>query len=226
VEASGLTINVLQGVAKPTQQINFAVQNPTAMRYRILDQHGLNFLTLTVVEWIDLFTRRAFADIVIESLRWCQMNKGLEIYGFVLMPSHLHLIVRAGNGDELSGILQSFKSFTASKIMGHLQDVTKPESRREWLLNHFAFNARRNKTNSQHQVWQRDNHPVILYSPYVIRQKLAYIHNNPIEAGIVSEAEHYLQGSATNYVTGKGVLDVIVMEDLWNDIGYVQSTGI
>jgi len=200
-------------------------QNRAAMRYRILDQHGLNFLTLTVVEWIDLFTRRAFADIVIESLRWCQQNKGLEIYGFVLMPSHLHLIARAGSEAELSAILQSFKSFTASSILEYLKDTTRPESRREWLLNHFAFNARRNKTNSQHQVWQRDNHPVNLYSPYVIRQKLGYIHNNPIEAGIVAEAEHYMLGSATNYATGKGVLDVMVMEDLWNDIGYVQTTG-
>ena len=65
------------------------------MRYRILDQHGLNFLTLIAVEWIDLFTRKAFADIVTESLRWCQQNKGLEIYALVLMPSHLHHIARA-----------------------------------------------------------------------------------------------------------------------------------
>lgn len=115
------------------------------MRYKILDQHGLNFLTLTVVEWIDLFTRRAFADIVIDSLRWCQQNKGLEIYGFVLMPSHLHLIARAGSDDVLSAVLQSFKSFTATNIINYLKDTTLPESRREWLLNHFAFNARKNK---------------------------------------------------------------------------------
>jgi len=118
------------------------------MRYKILDQHGLNFLTLTVVEWIDLFTRRAFADMVVESLRFCQQNKGLEVFGFVIMPSHIHLIARAGSEDELSSILQSFKSFTASKIISYLQDTTQPESRREWLLNHFAFNARKNKTNS------------------------------------------------------------------------------
>jgi REP element-mobilizing transposase RayT len=82
---------------------------------------------------IDLFTRKAFADTVVESLRWCQQNKGLEVYGFVLMPSHLHLIARAGSEDELSGILQSFKSFTASKIIEHLKDSSKPESRRECL---------------------------------------------------------------------------------------------
>ncbi|MBI5913991.1 MAG: transposase [Bacteroidetes bacterium] len=196
------------------------------MRYKILDQHGLNFLTLTVVEWIDLFTRKAFADIVIESLRYCQKSKGLEIYAFVLMPSHMHLIVRAGSEDELSSILQSFKSFTASNIIAYLKDTTQPESRREWLLNHFEFNARKNKTNSQHQVWQRGNHPIILFSPHVIRQKLEYVHLNPVEAGIVAFAEHYLLCSASNYVTGKGILYVVVMDDLWNDIGYVQTAGI
>ncbi|MFM9948438.1 MAG: REP-associated tyrosine transposase [Saprospiraceae bacterium] len=196
------------------------------MRYKILDQHGLNFLTLTVVEWIDLFTRRAFADIVVESLRFCQQNKGLEVFGFVIMPSHIHLIARAGSEDELSSILQSFKSFTASKIISYLQDTTQPESRREWLLNHFAFNARKNKTNSQHQVWQRDNHPIILYSPHVIRQKLLYIHQNPVEAGIVSLAEHYLLSSASNYVSGAGVLDVLLLDDIWNDIGFVPTAGI
>ncbi len=90
----------------------------------------------------------------------------------------------------------------------------------------FEFNARKNKTNSQHQVWQRDNHPIILYSPYVIRQKLDYVHLNPVEAGIVGLAEHYLLSSASNYVTGKGVLDMMVMDDLWNDIGYVPTAGI
>jgi len=196
------------------------------MRYKILDQHGLNFLTLTVVEWIDLFTRRAFADMVVESLRFCQQNKGLEVFGFVIMPSHMHLIARAGSEDELSSILQSFKSFIASKIISYLQDTTQPESRREWLLNHFAFNARKNKTHSQHQVWQRDNHPIILYSPHVIRQKLLYIHQNPVEAGIVSLAEHYLLSSASNYVSGPGVLDVLLLDDIWNDIGFVPTAGI
>lgn len=101
-----------------------------------------------------------------------------------------------------------------------------PACRQTGLLNHFAFNARKNKTNSQHQVWQRDNHPVILFSPHVIRQKLDYLHLNPVEAGIVALAEHYLLSSASNYATGKGLLDVIVLEDLWNDIGYVPIVGL
>ena len=122
------------------------------MRYKIFDQNGLNFLTCTIVEWIDLFTRTEIANIVMDSLRYCQKEKGLDIYGYVLMPSHLHLIVGTADSKGLSSIMQAFKSFTAKQVIQYLKDKSKPESRREWLLNHFSFNARKNKTNSQYQV--------------------------------------------------------------------------
>ena len=112
---------------------------------------------------------------------------------------------------------------TAKQVLKYLQDKSKPESRREWLLNHFAFNARKNKTHSQHQVWQGDNHPIALYSPKVIRQKLGYIHLNPVEAKIVARPEHYLMSSASNYKNGEGLLDVLIMEDIWSDVGYVHT---
>jgi len=170
------------------------------MRYKVLDQNGLNFLTLTIVEWIDLFTRPVYAEIILDSLCYCQKNKGLLIFGYVIMSSHLHLIVRAEEETTgLSSILQGFKSYTAKRFLTYIQDKSKPESRRDWLLNHFAFNARRNKTNSKHQVWQRDNHPFALYSPKIIRQKLAYLHFNPVAAKVVARPEHYLYSSASNY---------------------------
>jgi len=169
------------------------------MRYKILEQNGLNFLTLTVVEWIDLFTRLDYCDILLDSLRFCQKEKGLLIFGYVIMPSHLHIIARTEATTGLSPIIQSLKSFTANQILKYLRDKSKPESRREWLLNHFAFNARKNKNHSQHQVWQRGNHPIALYSPRVIRQKLGYVHDNPVNAKIVAKPEHYLLSSASNY---------------------------
>ncbi|MEM8525342.1 MAG: transposase [Bacteroidota bacterium] len=193
------------------------------MRYKILDQNGLNFLTLTIVEWIDLFTRPVYSDIVIESLRYCQQEKGLMVFGYVLMPSHLHLIVRTDNTTGLSPIIQSFKSFTANQFLRYIKDTKKPESRREWLLNHFAFNARKSRNHSQHQIWQRDNHPIELYSPKVIRQKLDYIHYNPVHAKLVALPEHYLHSSASNYKNGTGILNITLLEDIFgSDIGYVH----
>jgi putative transposase len=193
------------------------------MRYKILDQQGMNFLTFTIVEWIDLFTRPVYCDMLLSSLRYCQEKKGLLLYAYVIMPSHMHLIMATEEETGLSPIIQSFKSYTAKQIINYLHDKKNPESRRTWLLNHFAFNARKNSRNSIHQIWQRDNHPVLLYSPKLIRQKLNYIHLNPVKARMVEKPKHYLMGSASNYEEGIGVLDVIVLDNIWHDVGYVGS---
>lgn len=192
------------------------------MRYKIHDQKGLYYLTLTIVEWIDIFTRPVYKDIIIKSLKYCQKEKGLIVNAYVIMPSHLHLILRSNGEEGLSKILQSFKAHTAREILKYLKNKQQPESRREWLLNHFAFNARKNKTHSQYQVWQSDNHPIILYGPQVIRQKLRYIHLNPVVDRIVLEPENYLYGSAKNYKELKGLLDVTLFKDIWDDTGYVH----
>ena len=193
------------------------------MRYKILDQNGLNFLTFTLVDWVDLFTRPIYCEMILDSLRFCQKEKGLNIFAYVIMPSHLHLLLQTENTDGLSPIIQSFKSFTAQQILKYLKDSSQPESRREWLLNRFAFNAKKQKTHSDYQVWQRDNHPVLLYSPRAIRKNLNYIHNNPIASGFVDEAAHYRFSSASNYANGTGLLDVTLLDDIWNDIGYVST---
>ena len=192
------------------------------MRYKIYDQQGLNFLTLTIVDWIDLFTRPIYSEIILESLRFCQKEKGLLVFGYVIMPSHLHLILQANADIGLSAIIQSFKSFTAKAILRYVEDKSKIESRRNWLLHHFAANARQNKTKRRHQVWQKGNHPIELYSPKVIRQKLNYIHRNPVVSRIVNEPADYIFSSASNYLTGEGVLDVQLLDDIWNDVGYVD----
>ena len=69
-------------------------------RYKILDQHGLNFVTCTVVDWVDVFIRKAYKDIIIESVDYCQKEKGLRVYAYVIMSSHLHLIVEATKPEE------------------------------------------------------------------------------------------------------------------------------
>jgi len=82
------------------------------MRYKILNQNGLNFITFTIVDWIDLFTRSVYCDIILDSLRFCQKEKGLNIYAYVIMPSHIHMIIATDHPDGLSAIIRSFKSYT------------------------------------------------------------------------------------------------------------------
>ncbi len=181
-------------------------------KYRIWEQHGLNYITLTVVGWIDIFTRQRYRDIVIESLRYCQQHKGLHIVGYVIMSNHIHMVVYT-EGYALSDVLRDFKKFTATQILKSIE--TEPESRREWLLYLFKFYAKHKTDNRQYQFWQQDNHPIALWTLEVIWQKLTYIHLNPVRAGIVEVAWDYLYSSARDYYKHqKGFLDVEIAEPL------------
>ena len=91
------------------------------------------------------------------------------------------------------------------------------------MLNRFAFDARKQKTPSDHQVWQPDNHPVFLYSPRAMWRNLQYIHNNPVVSGFVDQAVHYCLSSASNYANGPGLLDVTLLDDILNDTIYVDT---
>ena len=91
----------------------------------------------------------------------------------------------------------------------------EPESRREWLLYMFKYFAAVNPNNRYFQFWQQDNHPIELWSLPVIWQKLNYIHDNPVRAGIVSDPTHFLYSSATDYYCGKnGLLEIDLMEPI------------
>ena len=155
---------------------------------------GTYFLTLTTVGWVDVFTRRLYADELLDSLKYCQQNKGLELFAFVVMPSHLHLIARSRQG-RLSDVIRDFKSYTAKKIISLIENNIQ-ESRRDWLLHLFGYQAQYQKQNSHYQFWQKTSHPIELFTTPLIQQKVDYIHRNPVEAGIVDEEQHYVYSSA------------------------------
>lgn len=187
-------------------------------RYKIVDQRGLYFLTLTVVGWVDIFSRKAYRDLLIENLKYCQDQKGLQIFGYVIMTNHLHLIVSTNGELSLSEVIGQFKSFIAVSIMKELPSA--PESRREWLLYLFSYFAKVNKRKSTHQFWETDNHPIELYSEQVIRQKLDYIHFNPVRAGWVNSPQHYLYSSASNYLEeGTGILEITILDQFYERPG-------
>jgi len=97
--------------------------------YQIRDQFAVHFITFSVVEWIDVFTRAQYADIVVESLRYCQLNKGLNVHAWCLMSNHIHLIVSTNEPKTLSEVLRDFKKFTSSRIIKVIETNTK-ESRK------------------------------------------------------------------------------------------------
>ena len=180
--------------------------------YKIIEQDKLYYVTLQVIEWVDIFSRQKYRDIIIENLTYCQKNKGLEIFCWVIMSNHIHLIVRSEKA-ELSSTLRDFKSYTSKLILAEID--TSTESRKEWMLAIFKNAAFNHKRNSEFQYWTHENHAEILFSNKFIEQKLDYIHNNPVRAGIVFKPDEYRYSSAIDYADGKGLLDIFVIQRQW-----------
>ena len=168
--------------------------------YQIEDQFATHFITPTIVDWVDVFTRKAYRDIVMDSLSYCIKHKGLILYGYVIMTNHLHLLVRSEPG-KLSDTIRDFKKFTATALLEAIRNG--PESRREWILPRFEWNAAQNKRSTDNQVWTHENRPEYIYSKKFFDQKLKYIHENPVRAGIVEQPEEYLYSSAKALLLNK-----------------------
>jgi len=173
--------------------------------FKIRNQAATHFLTFTIVGWIDIFTRQHYRDIIIDSFKYCQQNKGLQIGGYVIMSNHVHTIFTATQ-NNLSDIVRDFKTYTSKAITKAI--LTEQESRRAWLTYMFEFYAKRTNANQIFKVWTSNNHPEEIYSREFLLSKLNYIHLNPVRAGLVAEPEHYLYSSASNYVHTKGLIEI------------------
>ncbi len=178
-------------------------------KYKAIMPGKAYFLTMTIVGWIDIFTRLSQRFTIINSLKYCQTNKGLEIYAYCLMPSHLHLMCRAPDEIKLFEIIRDFKKFTSKQMIKNINEEN--ESRREWLLELFARAREHLKRNYEYKVWQDGYHAEILETNKFIYQKLDYIHMNPVIDKIVDRPEEYLFSSARNYSDLPSFLDVIVL---------------
>lgn len=174
--------------------------------YVIRDQTAIYFFTITVVDWIDVFTRRTYKEVIIDSFDYCVNNKGMLMYSYVIMSNHIHFIVQSKEG-KLSDLIRDFKKYTATRILKLIK--SEPESRREWMLERFSLAAEQHTRNKNYQFWQYGNHAIEIYSEKFMWSKLDYIHLNPVRAGLVEYSSNYVYSSASNYSTGKGVFPKI-----------------
>ena len=177
----------------------------------IRDQNAMHFLTFTVTDWVDVFSKKDYKLELTDSMNYCIREKGLIVYGWVIMSNHIHVIWKAKEGYELSGIIRDFKKFTAKRILKFIEEG--PESRKIWLLKKFEFAAQRVKSNTKYKFWKNSNHAVYLEGPdtKMMEQKLEYIHNNPVKAMLVHRPEDYVFSSAADYAGGKGLVNVTLM---------------
>lgn len=167
----------------------------------------LYFTTSTVVDWVDIFTRASYRHIVVDSLAYCQQQKGLTIYAWVLMSNHLHMVVSTDGEQTVSDILRDFKKFTNKKILNALEQ-DEHESRRTWMLDRFRFAGENDRQITNYRFWREGNHIEEIYTLEFLRQKINYIHQNPVRAEIVVRPEDYLYSSGPDYAGEKGILDV------------------
>ena len=174
--------------------------------YKFHNPEGLYFVSFAVVGWLDVFTRNEYKDLVLESLEFCQNNKGMEVHAWCIMTNHVHLIFRSIKGQQPELLLGDLKRFTSRNVIKAVQENPR-ESRKEFLLDSFKKEAAKSSNTTNYQFWRHDNKPIELWSNEVIQQKIDYIHNNPVEEGIVFRPEDYKYSSASDYAGVKGILD-------------------
>ena len=175
-------------------------------KYKFHNKEGLYFVSFATVYWIAVFVREEYCQVIIDSLDYARKNKGLEVYSWCLMPSHMHLIIRAqdNNPEVVQG---KFKEYTSKQLCDQIENNIQ-ESRKEWMLWMFERAGKQSSNVKDKQFWQHHNKPIELWSPDVIDQKLDYIHQNPVEAGFIEEPEHWRYSSAMNYSGGVGLLEI------------------
>jgi len=167
-----------------------------------MELQRLYFFTATIFKWRWLLERDQYKDILVESLKYLTSRYKIRVYGYVIMPNHIHLIweLLDLNGKELPHA--SFLKYTSHTIY---HDLIKNHPQ---VLDTFKVESETRR----HQFWQRDSLPVELYSPPVVYQKLDYIHQNPCRGKwmLSPSPVDYRYSSAGFYETGKDEFDFLI----------------
>ena len=169
-------------------------------RYKSIEGGRPFFVSSTVIEWIPIFTSATYNSVVTDSLVFCREHKGLLLHAFVIMDTHIHLIITA---PDITAVMRDFKSYTGKRILELLH-----REKKTWILERLEFFKKSYKIESVHQIWQEGFHPQVISSEEMLLQKADYLHHNPVRRGLVSSPEHWVYSSASNYYSGSGLIEV------------------
>ncbi len=175
-------------------------------KYKFSDNDKLYFISYSIVHWVDLFVRKEYQDVIIDSWRYCQKHKGLEIYAWCIMPSHIHMII-GSHQRELAKIVGEMKSYTSRKLRKEILQHPQ-ESRREWILWLMEKAGMENSNNGEWQLWQQNNNPIEITDLEMFHRVMDYIHKNPVKAGLVENEEDYRLSSARDFYGKKGLIEL------------------
>ena len=162
------------------------------------------FVTTATIGWAHVFTSTRYFEILVEALAYCRANKGLDLYAYVVMTNHFHVIARTRVPGALSGVMRDFKRHTSREIMRQLQ-----EDGNLTLAKFFSDTPLKRAGNTGAKVWQDDFHPVALADKDRFLQRLEYLELNPVRKGYVDEPDHWHYSSARNRIhEDQSVLEV------------------
>ena len=159
-----------------------------------MEPHAPQFITSTVVGWLPVFTTEARCQIIVDALDYCRQHKGLRVYGWVILDSHLHAVVAA---PDVPRVMADFKRHTARQLVEQLKKEDCA-----WLLRLMREACPGYKEESDYQVWQEGYHPQAIVSDAVMEQKLTYLHNNPVKRGLAAAPGHWRYSSAHEWCPG------------------------
>jgi REP element-mobilizing transposase RayT len=176
------------------------------------NQQACHYITFNTVDWIDVFVKPIYKQIITQTLNEFITHKGLTVYAWCLMSNHLHLLLQAKDGTGLFMIERDFKKITATRILEAIE--LEPELRREWMLWRFENFTQNLKKIEKYQVWQSCSNPeyVDFKQPFKVREHLSYIHENPVRDKIVFLPEEYVYSSAGDYAGRKGPVQVKLID--------------
>lgn len=157
-------------------------------------------MTCTVVEWLPVFTRPETVNILLNCWQYQRQHAGLKLYGYVILENHLHFIAQA---DNLNKCVSSFKSYTARQIINHLETLHV-----DYLLKRFRLSGLAKRSDRDYQLWQEGVHAELVLNEIMMRQKLDYIHLNPVKRGYVALPEHWRYSSAGFYSGLGGLIEI------------------
>jgi len=183
------------------------------------------FLTFNTVDWIDIFIRPVYKQIIVHSLNHFIEHKGLNVYAWCLMTNHLHLLVQARDNGVIAEIEKEFKSFTTKKILQEID--TEPDVRRVWMMQHFENFGNMMGFLKKFHVWQTCSTPVFVdpYKKETLIEYTEFIHSNPVRDRIVESASDYLYSSSRDYCGMKGLVNVIKLPHIDQQIITDETTS-
>lgn len=175
-------------------------------KYKFHDNDKLYFISYVTVNWIDVFTREEYNQVIMDSWKYCQEKRGLEIYGCCIMTSHVHMIIGTKK-DKLEDIVRDMKKHTSTELKIAIKNNIQ-ESRKEWMLWMMERAGKKNGNNKDWQFWQQHNKPLEITSQEMFDEKLAYIYQNPVQSGFVTKEEDWKCSSARDFCGMKGLVSL------------------